>query len=186
MSISTVSTAVSIYIQHKVLRLARLKKYDNKTENAVRDYLSLNANDTFLWVALACQKLEKISRWKTVAVLNSFPPGLDSLYERMIDLICNMEDIGNVNLCKQILSIVTIVYRPITPNELTSLAEGLRDTSDDFESLKDIVGLCGSFLATREDTIYFVHQSAKDFLLTKARDKIFFSGAEDVHYTIFL
>jgi hypothetical protein len=180
----SVSTAVSIYIRHKVLQLAQLKTYDNKTESAVRDHLSANANDTFLWVALVCQNLEKIPRRKTVAMLNAFPPGLDSLYKRMMDQICNMEDVDDVNLCKQILSIVTIAYRPVTLNELTSLVELLQDTSDDLESLEEIIGLCGSFLATRERTIYFVHQSAKDFLLTKACDEIFSSKAEDVHYTI--
>src|SRR5205814_7417885 len=48
------------------------------------------------------------------------------------------------------------------------------------------IGLCGSFLTLRECTVYFVHQSAKDFLLEKASDEIFDSGVGDVHYTIFL
>jgi hypothetical protein len=181
----SVSTAVSIFIRHKVLRLAELKKYDNKTENAVRDHLSSNANDTFLWVALVCQNLEKISRRKTVVMLNVFPPGLDSLYKRMMDQICNMEDADDVNLCKQILSVVTTVYRPVTLNELISLVELLQDTSEDLELLEEIIGLCGSFLTTRDRTIYFVHQSAKEFLLTKACDEDFFSRTKEVHYTIF-
>jgi hypothetical protein len=58
----SVSTAVSIYIQYKVLRLAQQKKYDDKTRDAVLDHLFSNANNTFLWVALVCQNLEKIPR----------------------------------------------------------------------------------------------------------------------------
>jgi hypothetical protein len=50
----SVLTGVNIFIRHKVLRLAEQKKYDDKTRDAVLDYLSLNANDTFLWVALVC------------------------------------------------------------------------------------------------------------------------------------
>jgi len=56
----SVSTAVSIYIQHKALQLAQRKKYDNKTRDAVLDHLFSNANNTFLWVALVYQNLEKI------------------------------------------------------------------------------------------------------------------------------
>ncbi|KAL6411746.1 beta transducin-like protein HET-D2Y [Ilyonectria robusta] len=48
-----ISAAISIYIRHKVDQLAQLKRYNDKTQDAVQHYLSSNANDTFLWVALA-------------------------------------------------------------------------------------------------------------------------------------
>jgi hypothetical protein len=180
-----VSTAVSIFIQHKVLQLAQKKKYDNKPRDAVLGHLSLHANDTFLWVALVCKNLENTPRWKTLAKLNAFPSGLDSLYERMMQQICNLDDADDADICKRILASIAIVYRPITLKELTSLTKILGDMADDLESLREIISLCGSFLTIRQGTIYFVHQSAKDFLFTKAFDKIFPSGKEDVHYEIF-
>jgi hypothetical protein len=181
----SVSGAVIMYIHREVRRLAQLQKYDLETESTVRDRLLSNANNTFLWVALVCQELEKIPRRKTLAKLNAFPPELDSLYERIMDHICTMEDIEDVNLCQQILASVTSVYRPITLKELTSLVDGLEDYSDDLESLGEIIGLCGSFLTIRENTVYFVHQSAKEFLLREASDKIFSSTVEEVHRAIF-
>lgn len=99
-----------------------------------------------------------------------------------MEQICNSD---NADLCKQILASITIVYQPITLKELSSLVEMLEDTSDDLESLGQIIGLCGSFLTIREGTIYFVHQSAKDYLLIKASDKIFPSGKEEAHYIAF-
>jgi hypothetical protein len=131
-------------------------------------------------VALVCQNLEKIPQWNTLAKLNTFPPGLDSLYERMIEQICNSD---NADLCKRVLASIAIIYRPITLKELTSLVE--MPELDDLESLREIIGLCSSFLAIREDMIYFVHQSVKDYLLGKAFDKIFPSGKEEIHYAIF-
>jgi hypothetical protein len=178
----SISTAVSIFIQHKVRQLVQRKKYEDNTQDAVLSHLSLHADDTFLWVALVCQNLEKIPRWKAVAKLNAFPPGLDSLYERMIEQICNLED---ADLCKQILASIAVVYRPITLRELTSLVEMLDNMANSLESIKEIVGLCGSFLTIREDTIYFVHQSAKDFLFAKAFSEVFPSGREEAHYVIF-
>jgi hypothetical protein len=178
----SVSTAVGIFIQRKTLQLAQLKKYDEKTRVAVQQYLVSNANDTFLWVALVCQNLVTISRRKTLARLNAFPPGLDSLYQRMIEQIYNTEE---ADLCKQILASIVIVYRPITLKELTSVVEMLEDMSDDLHSLREIIGLCGSFLTIREGIIYFVHQSAKDFLLSNVFDGIFPSGIGEAHYVIF-
>ncbi|EXU95032.1 HET, NACHT and WD40 domain protein [Metarhizium robertsii] len=178
----SISTAVSIYIRHKVRQLAQEKKYDNKTRRAVLDHLSSNANGTFLWVALVCQNLQNIPRGRIRARLNSFPPGLNPLYERMMKQICESED---SELCKRILASISTVYEPITLTELTSLVEMLEESSDDIESLQEIVGLCGSFLTIQKDTIYFVHQSAKDYLLAKASVEIFPLGRRQGHYDIF-
>jgi hypothetical protein len=179
----SVSTAVSRYIEHQVLQLAQRKKYDGKTRDAVLHYVSSNSNDTFLWVALVCQNLEKISRWNTVAKLSAFPPGLDSVYERMLEQIRQSD---SADLCKRILALIAIVYRPITLNELAYLIEMLEDMSHDLESVRETISLCGSFLTVRESTIYFVHQSAKDYLFKEAIDEIFPSGKEGAHYVIFL
>jgi hypothetical protein len=95
----------------------------------------------------------------TLAKLNAFPSRLDSLYERIVERICNSD---NVNIYKRILTSIAIVYRSITLKELISFIEMLKDISDDLESLGDIISLCSSFLTIREGTIYFAHQSAKD------------------------
>jgi hypothetical protein len=179
---ASVSTAVHFYIQHRVAQLALDKSYKEKEKSAVLTHLTLNANGTFLWVALVCQNLVNIPRWKVLAKLKAFPPGLDALYDQMMQHIRISED---ADLCKHILALVTAVYRPITLDELACLSEKLEDVVDDLDSVRYIVGLCGSFLTIRGSTVYFVHQSAKDFLSSKAISELFPSGTKDVHYAIF-
>jgi hypothetical protein len=176
----SVSAAVSIFIQHKVSQLAHKKKYDKQTQDAVFARLTLGADGTFLWVALVCQDLEMTKRWNALKKLESFPPGLGPLYERMMQQISVSDD---AELCKQILALEALVYRPITLDELVALIEPLRDAAD--EDVREIISLCGSFLTLREDTVYFVHQSAKDFILEKACRDVFPCGAEVVHREIF-
>jgi len=178
----SISTAVSIFIKQKVSQLAQSKKYNIKTRNAVLEHLASNANDTFLWVALVCQNLERIPRWNVLKKLNTFPPGLESLYKRMMLQISDSDD---ADLYTQILALVAIVYRPITIKELASLTELLEDMANDVESIREIIGLCGSFLTLQGNTVYFVHQSAKDFLVARASSTVFPSGREEVHYAIF-
>ena len=179
----SVSMAVNIFIQHKVLQLAKQKKYNDRTRAAVLHHLSSHANNTFLWVALVCERLEEIRRWEALAELNKLPSGLYSLYERMLEQIRASD---NADLCKRILASVAVVYRPITLDELTSLIEIPEELLDDPASIREAVGLCGSFLTVREGTIYFVHQSAKDFLLEVAFDEIFPSGEKEAHHEIFI
>ncbi|KAH8750220.1 hypothetical protein F5883DRAFT_580182 [Diaporthe sp. PMI_573] len=188
----SVTTAVNIYIRDKVLQLSRQKQYNSTMETAVQDYLSSNANRTFLWVALVCQALAdpKVRNWHTLTKLRSFPPRLDSLYTQMMEQIGHSED---TDFCKQILAVTSIVRRPISLQELTTLVEMPDNFPDDPESLEELIGLCGSLLTLRDQTVYFVHQSAKDFLLGKAthqasRDTfnwVFPLGMEDVNHIIF-
>ncbi|PNP55869.1 hypothetical protein FNYG_15443 [Fusarium nygamai] len=178
----SISKAVDTYIGYKVDQLARDKKYDKETKHAVETHLTANADGTFLWVALVCQELAdpRVRKRHTLSRLQSFPSGLDSLYGRMIEHICDSEDAG---LCKEALAIASVVYRPITSDELKVLIESLEDLDQD--DLEEIIRSCGSFLTLREGIIYFVHQSAKDFLLNKACDQILPSGAAHQHHAIF-
>jgi hypothetical protein len=178
----SVSAAVNIFIERKVLWLAQEKRYNHQMKVAVIDHLVSNANDTFLWVALVCQSLEATSNRHVLKKLESFPPGLDHLYQRMIRQISKSDD---ANVCKNILASMALVYRPITLTELAALIEQLENTTDNLESMREIIGLCGSFLTLRDETIYFVHQSAKDFLLTKATEAVFPLETKDIHHTIF-
>jgi hypothetical protein len=147
----------------------------------VFENLTTNANDTFLWVALVCQDLEKTAKRNVLKKLNSFPPGLDALYERMVQQIGTSDD---AELCKQVLATIALVYRPVTLLELVSLSELLEDLTDEAE-VREIVSLCGSFLTLRGETVYFVHQSAQDFLLKKASDNVFPDGIETAHQVMF-
>ncbi|KAK3384604.1 hypothetical protein B0T24DRAFT_544890 [Lasiosphaeria ovina] len=178
----TVSTAVNIYIREKVRNLSQLRRYSRDTEMAVLNHLSSNAHGTFLWAALVCQHLEVVPKWKTLATLATFPPGLDSLYGRMIQQIQKLDD---ASLYMQILAVAAIVHRPLTLQELPAILGSLEAVSEDPESLPEIIGHCGSFLTLREETVYFVHQSAKDFLLGEASDIVFPFGVGHANHGIF-
>ena len=178
----SITAAVDIYIKYKVKELAKSKDYDQETHSSVQNYLSLNAGSTFLWVALVCQNLMEIERWETLDKLKEFPAGLYPLYHQMLEQI---KKSGQAVLCKQILATNAIIHRPITLQELTSLVKMPKGLSSHLKSLEKVIGLCGSFLTLRRGTIYFVHQSAQDYLVTDAADRIFPSGKEAVHYEIF-
>ncbi|KFA81583.1 hypothetical protein S40288_09617 [Stachybotrys chartarum IBT 40288] len=179
----SISKAVQTYIDYKVDGLARLKTYDKSTKDILRAYLSDNADGTFLWVALVCQELasDQIARKRhTLSKLKEFPSGLDPLYMRMMEHISGSMD---ATLCKQILAIASVVYRPITLEELKVFVNSM--DQDECDDLPQIIKACGSFLTLREGVLSFVHQSAKDFLLEKASDQILPSGVTHEHQALF-
>jgi hypothetical protein len=178
----SVSEAVNTFIQHKVEALAKVKRYKARTRDRICHHLLLNSQGTFLWVALVCQSLNGTSPRHAIHMLETFPPGLNALYGRMIDQVRRSLD---AELCKQILAIMSTVFRPITLSELRSLIEVPDDDYDEQESLSEIITVCGSFLTLREDTIAFVHKSAKDFLFQEAVNEILPKGIGAEHHMIF-
>jgi hypothetical protein len=46
------------------------------------------------------------------------------------------------------------------------------------------MAMCGSFLTVRDNQVYFIHQSAKDYLGDKIRDTVF-SSQRGIHYDMF-
>ena len=185
----SVSNAVQSYIDIKSCKLAEEKGYDAQTYAQVTADLSAKANDTFLWVALVCKALKKVPRLKARKTLQSFPAGLDALYARMMEQVCEMQDTDDVDLCRQILAVAATVYRPVTLEELGSFIDCPEDIQDG-HWLDYYIGLCGSFLAVRKSTIYFVHQSAKDFLCSPSLNiqafSVFPQGMTHMHHSLFL
>jgi hypothetical protein len=175
----SVARAVNIFIQQKVDQLAQEKRYKPEIRHAVLQHLMSNANDTFLWVALVCQNLKATVSRHVPNKLASFPPGLAALYKQMMHQMSNSDD---AETCRCVLATTAVLYRPVTISELVALVEQLEDVRDD---VREIISLCGSFLTLREDSVYFVHQSAKDFLLAEAYNEVFPNGTEDVHRAIF-
>ena len=178
----SISRAVETYVRYKADELSRIKSYDEQTKAAVLQRLLVGANDTFLWVALVCKELARpvVKPWETLAKLDHLRTGLDELYERMLQQI-GASDYSE--LCRQILATACVAYRPLSLDELRALVPELQAYGS--EALSDLIGECGSFLAIQKDVIYFVHQSAQDFLVGSGKSTIFPSGTREQHRVLF-
>jgi hypothetical protein len=144
----SVAAAVDIFIHQKVDYLTQEKQYKAELRHVVLQHLKLNANNTFLWVALVCQELQRTANRHVLKKLALFPSGLDALYTRMMQQMSESDD---AEICRCVLASTAVLYRPVTTRELVALVEQLDDVSDD---VQEIVSLCGSFLfATIQSTL---------------------------------
>jgi len=176
----SISQAVGMFVEYKVEQLARKKKYDPQTKDDVLKKLLLKANDTFLWVALVCKELARpqVKAQDTIAELDSAPEELDKFYQRMLSQVLALRD-----RYRQILATACLTYRPVSLDELRILVTEVKGFSD--EQLEEIIRECGSFLTLQDDVVYFVHQSAQDFLLDNASDQILPFGTAHQHHALF-
>jgi hypothetical protein len=176
-----VSHAVDVYIDHKVSQITSIER-DEALQGQVRHKMRQKADGTFLWVAFVFEELQDVLKREVLQVLEEVPGGLVPLYDRMIKQIQQLKR-NHPKFCYLILSTATLAYRPLHLLELWILA-GLGETLD-IADLERVIKSCGSFLTIREDHIYLVHQSAKDYLSNNASAEIFPTGCADVHYDLF-
>ncbi|KAN0075631.1 WD40-repeat-containing domain protein [Elaphomyces granulatus] len=168
----SISTAVDAYIDHKLSKL----DYHEDLRAQVADELHKRADGTFLWVALVCRLLDSTNHYEAMLILEEMPSDLKGLYDRMMNQINKLER-RDPGFCKDILSIMTLAYRPLRLSELATLAK----LPPEVPTI-EIVKKCASFLTLRSDTIYFIHQSAKDYLSSKdVEPEIFPDGCEATH-----
>ncbi|KAF3392420.1 hypothetical protein F1880_008934 [Penicillium rolfsii] len=150
----------------------------------VQETLQKKAEETFLWVALVVQELEEVDSWKVRQVVNDVPTGLDDLYARMIDQMKRLAS-EEMEHCRLILSATALAYRPLQLLEL-GVVSGLPDEiGRNTKHIETMIRRSGSFLTVRDETIYFVHQSAKDYLIEKADRSIFLSDSLATHARMF-
>ncbi|KAM3495177.1 hypothetical protein MY3957_001599 [Beauveria namnaoensis] len=174
----SIATSIDAYISNAIGSLKRQKQLDNHNVDLIKHHLVQNAEGTFLWVALVCKALAHpdVLVGDIKRQLASLPKGLKPLYSEMLKRIRRSE---YESLYRQLLSIMSAAFRPLTFVELRALSSQLLDDYDDGDLERRIVR-CGSFLTVRDKTVSFVHKSAKDYLLGEE------GSVASHHYTIFL
>ena len=177
-----VSRAVEMFVDFKVSQLASIKD-DSVMQEEVRKQMHKKANGTFLWVAFVFQELEQVDSWDILQVLEEVPADLNPLYDRMMRQVQQLKR-RDPEFCRLVLLTMTLAYRPLHLLELGTLSGLPEQISRDLNTAK-IVVKCGSFLTIREDYVYFIHQSAKDYLNFDASGIIFPSGRGAFHYNLF-
>jgi hypothetical protein len=163
-----VTRAVDVYIDYKLSCLDLLN--DDGMREQVRSELRHKADGTFLWVALVIQELkrqfEEYGICDPLVVVKESPLGLHELYDRMMDRNQRLPR-NHTSICRLLLSTTAVAYRPLFLVEMGSL-RGLAGRAMVLaENVRKIVAMCGSFLTVRDEQIYLIHQSAKDYLSGK-------------------
>ncbi|KAL8998435.1 MAG: hypothetical protein Q9188_006099 [Gyalolechia gomerana] len=154
-----IAEAVKTYIAYRVDELDRRQSYGPKLRQEVEAELKNRAEDTYLWVSLACKKLEGVRRDEALETLQELPPGLDAFYHRILDQLRHGEYVA-VKSCMRLLKVMMLAYRPLNVLEVGSVT----GFSPQEVAVEAFVDRCASFIKMQGTSIEFVHQSARDFL----------------------
>ncbi|KAH7011140.1 hypothetical protein EDB80DRAFT_891022 [Ilyonectria destructans] len=170
----TVENDVEKYIAQKLQELAveheQYRLPEHRLEQ-VRQVLTDKSDGTFLWAGYVADEIKGKTWIEVNNILMRVPKGLDGLYLRMLRAIKDRaQDSVGTEMVTSILQWVVLSQRPLTIDELAAATKPVdSDQLSHEETVSDVLKLCGRFFQVG-DTINFLHQSARDYLL-QGKDK---------------
>ncbi|KFA80114.1 hypothetical protein S40288_04664 [Stachybotrys chartarum IBT 40288] len=163
-----ISREVDCVIHHQVKLLARDKRLRQGLEQYLLRRLKTIQHRTYLWIYLVLDHLRSQDFKKTEKalekVIDSLPESFYQAYEKILSK-CKDKQMVRKALC-----IILASQRPLTLVEM-NFAMNIDISSDelDLEQEEDfkssIRSWCGLFVSVYGGKVYFLHQSAREFLL---------------------
>ncbi|KAH6886212.1 hypothetical protein B0T10DRAFT_575912 [Thelonectria olida] len=97
--------------------------------------------------------------------LNHLPHALDDIYERTL---CQVKP-RHRKIVRNLLEWVLFAERPLCVEELAGALGVDAPPLTSYQVTRDYVGFCGDFLHISDNSVQFVHQTAKEYLLKSSR-----------------
>jgi ankyrin repeat protein len=167
----SISQEVNLVIKYRANRLAKEKRLPD----GVRDHLTKKlleiSHRTYLWVYLVFDYLKREVFRKTAggveSAITTLPETVNDAYEEILNKCHNHQ------LTRKALAIILAARRPLTLSEM-NIAMNVQDNhrsfydldleeDDDFKST--LRSWCGLFISVHHGKVYFLHQTAREFLL---------------------
>ncbi|KAF2818592.1 purine and uridine phosphorylase [Ophiobolus disseminans] len=170
-SSETISHEIHRVIEYKVNQLAEKKELSDQVKNHIADQFLKIPHRTYLWVYLVFDNLESEDFKQTLkgvdSTISTLPRSINEAYNRILSK--SKED----KIVRKALSIILAAERPLTISEM-NVAMNIESTSRSIDDLdleeeprfrSRLRSLCGLFVSIYHDRVYFLHQTAREFLL---------------------
>jgi hypothetical protein len=161
---------IASYVHASILQLKK-RNFPVELRQEIQEVLIEGSNGVFLWVHLILYDLQTSSRTSPLAIrrrLKTLPKSLPDLYRNIL-LEIKPE---NLEAAHKILQWVVWAERPLTLQEL-AIAIAIQPGHKSMSALSDAMepdlenvlrSIFGALIMVQDNSVYFVHQSTKDFL----------------------
>ncbi|RVD85413.1 uncharacterized protein DFL_003736 [Arthrobotrys flagrans] len=177
-----ISQEIGIFIEARVKGIGKKFGLTSKERHILLEKLTSVPNRTYLWVYLTLNLIESdsstmfnVSEYRILKITSRLPTTINEAYERILSTSSDVEQ------ARLLLKILVAAARPLRLREM-SLAmqlalqhdhhsyKGLQISSEQSEQLEKRISdyirdLCGLFVVVIESGVYFIHQTAKEFLV---------------------
>jgi ankyrin repeat protein len=166
-----ISQEVNCVITHRVNRLSEKHQLTDNIKSHLEERLRSTSNRTYLWVHLVFNYLESTGFKQTQTGIDmsvsKLPKSINEAYEQILNRSAEH------SMVRKALCVILAYKQPITISEMNiamSIDFTLRnihdlDIEDDKSFISRLRSWCGLFISIHHGKLYFLHQTAREFLL---------------------
>lgn len=171
--VAKISGEIDIFARIRIQAISESLRLTTSEAEFLRSEVMQVRSRTYLWVHVALNVIENMLEFtKTTVqqVLRNLPEGLDRLYEKILS---RSQDVAKA---RKLLHIVLAAPRPLALEEM-SVALSINQEHHYYEEVElepldrfkdSIRAICGLFITIVDGRIYFIHQTAKEFLVPQS------------------
>ncbi|KAI7759595.1 hypothetical protein LZL87_013996 [Fusarium oxysporum] len=186
----TISQEVNHVITRRINQLAIEKRFSTQIKSHLEKRLQETTHRTYLWVYLMFDYLEKDDFKKTLkgveSAIATLPRSINEAYEQILNKT------NKDPMVRKALNIILAASRPLTISEMnvavnidyTSQSIHDLDLEDDEDFKRRLRSWCGLFVSIHQGSIYFLHQTAREFLLADLASPTAVSSELHWHHSI--
>ncbi|KAH7115564.1 hypothetical protein EDB81DRAFT_287006 [Dactylonectria macrodidyma] len=186
----TISQEVNHVITRRINQLSLKKRLSPQIKSHLEKRLQETTHRTYLWVYLVFDYLEKEYFKKTQkgveSTIGTLPRSINEAYEQILNKSKEHA------MARKALSIILAASRPLTVSEMnvavnidaTSQSIHDLDLEDEEDFKSSLRSWCGLFVSIHHGKIYFLHQTAREFLLADLTSPTTVSSELHWHHSI--
>ncbi|KAF4888284.1 Vegetative incompatibility protein HET-E-1, partial [Colletotrichum viniferum] len=169
--VQRISAEINTFISSRLDDLTESLGLQFSERQYLEKRLTKAKNRTYLWATLALDVVENILSITEASfqqALDNIPDGLDYLYDKILSRSENSE------MARKIIHVILAAQTPLTVSEMSvafAIGNGHREYSKIHLEPEDrfittLRATCGLFISIVDKKVYFLHQTAREFLLS--------------------
>lgn len=169
-----ISGEIDGVIRAQMSEIAGSLQLEEDVSQALLEHLLQIPHRTYLWVTLIFDEILHalhVSKKSLISLIQKLPQTVQDVYESILQRVSHKEEV------KRLFHVILAAQRPLTLNELDVILA--IDASSHSYSDLDLQGeaamgdyvrlLCGLFITVHNRRVYFLHHTARDFLVRRAQ-----------------
>ncbi|CRK42851.1 hypothetical protein BN1723_016070 [Verticillium longisporum] len=169
---------IQLVVEYRLSQLAEKKRLDDTKRQILKDGFALKGGEdrTYLWASLVFESLEKNNNktqngWRDL--VSNLPQTVEDAYARLLQQVSNVD----AEKVKRLFHLMVAAYRPLTLKEMDIALCAWENVQDKLGALSEddldlnsafsdwVRQACGLFVTIYDNRLFFIHQTAKEFLL---------------------
>jgi ankyrin repeat protein len=174
-----ITKEIDLVIIAEIPKIARDLCLDSSAQESLQQHLLRISNRTYLWLHMIFGVIRKSLGATTAKKLGKLVDELPKTVSEAYEAILKKIDDEYRELAMKLLHIIVVADRPLSLKEMNvalSIKEDTRsyedlDLENDDSFRKTVRNLCGLFVSVIDSKVYLIHQTAKEFLVSKEECK---------------